>query len=91
MINPPKKIALYLLLTMLFYSCATNENNELREFNFNFDSNQITEKIFNELKTISIKRDIEIIQSSSTQKEEIFKMKTNIIDILRSKKFDDDK
>lgn len=73
MINPPKKIALYLLLTMLFYSCATTENDELREFNFNFDSNQITKKIFNELKTISIKRDIEIIQSSGSQKEEIFK------------------
>ena len=58
---------------MLFYSCATTENDELREFNFNFDSNQITKKIFNELKTISIKRDIEIIQSSGSQKEEIFK------------------
>ena len=73
MMNPPKKIALYLLLSMLFYSCAITENDELREFNFNFDSNQITKKIFNELKTISIKRDIEIIQSSNSQKEEIFK------------------
>ena len=73
MMNPPKKIALYLLLPMLFYSCAITENDELREFNFNFDSNQITKKIFNELKTISIKRDIEIIQSSNSQKEEIFK------------------
>ena len=73
MINPPKKIALYLSLIMVFHSCATTDNDELREFNFNFDSNQITKKIFDELKTISIKRDIEIIQSTNSQKEEIFK------------------
>ena len=73
MINPPKKIALYLSLIILLYSCATTENDELREFNFNFDSNQITKKIFDELKTISVKRDIEIIQSANSQKEEIFK------------------
>ena len=73
MIFPPIKIFIYILIVTTLFSCASNVNKEYEEFNYNLPSNTITEKIFKEIKSISMKKNIEIIyEKNFNEKESIF-------------------
>ena len=73
MIFSPIKIFIYILIVTTLLSCASNINKEYEEFNNNLPSNTITEKIFKEIKSISMKKNIEVIYAKKfNQKESIF-------------------
>ena len=73
MINSPFKILIYTSIISLFLACTSMSDKSFEEFNLNFPSNIITEKIYREIKSISMDKDIEIVRSENlTKKESIF-------------------
>ena len=73
MIYSPFKILIYTSIISLFLGCTSTSDKSFEEFNLNLPSNIITEKIYGEIKNISMKKDFEIIQSGNlTKKESIF-------------------
>ena len=73
MIYSPFKILIYTSIISLFLGCTSTSDKSFEEFNLNLPSNIITEKIYREIKNISMKKDFEIIQSGNlTKKESIF-------------------
>ena len=73
MIYSPFKILVYSSILLLFLSCSSTSDKNFEEFNLNLPSNVITEKIYREIKSISMNKDFEIIRSENlTKKESIF-------------------
>ena len=73
MIYSPFKILVYSSILLFFLSCSSTTDKNFEEFNLNLPSNVITEKIYREIKSISMNKDFEIIRSENlTKKESIF-------------------
>lgn len=70
MMFSPFKILIYILIITALFGCASTNNKDFEEFNFNLPSNYITERIFREIKSISMRNNVEIIHSLKLNREE---------------------
>ena len=87
MMFSPFKILIYILIITALISCTSTNNKEFKEFNFNLPSNNITEKIFKEIKNISMRNNIEIIHSLKLNEEETTFIKGFLANYYLSNKY----
>ena len=87
MMFSPFKIFIYILIITALFGCTSINNKEFKEFNFNLPSNNITEKIFREIKSISMKNNVEIIHSLNLKDEETTFIKGFLANYYLSNKY----
>ena len=87
MMFSPFKIFIYILIITALFGCTSINNKEFKEFNFNLPSNNITEKIFREIKSISMRNNVEIIHSLDLNDEETTFIKGFLANYYLSNKY----
>jgi hypothetical protein len=83
----PFKILIYILIITVLIGCTSTNNKDFKEFNFNLPSNNITEKIFREIKSISMRNNVEIIHSLDLNDEETTFIKGFLANYYLSNKY----
>ena len=87
MMFSPFKILIYILIITVLIGCTSTNNKDFKEFNFNLPSNNITEKIFREIKSISMRNNVEIIHSLDLNDEETTFIKGFLANYYLSNKY----